>query len=90
MAKTPESAGPIAGVISFPLLFLGGVFFPIASMPEWFQPVVKALPIAPLANALRQVTNVGADIAALWSDTLLLALWMIANFIVASFTFKWE
>lgn len=90
LARTPESAGPIAGVISFPLLFLGGVFFPIASMPEWFQPVVKALPIAPLANALRQVMNVGADIAALWSDTLLLALWMAAAFIAASFTFKWE
>jgi hypothetical protein len=26
----------------------------------------------------------------LWTDTILLAGWMIAAFLVASFTFKWE
>ncbi len=90
LAKTPESAGPIAGMISFPLLFLGGVFFPISNMPELLQPIVKLLPIAHLSTALRQVMNVGADLTMLWPETLLLLGWMAVSFIVASFTFKWE
>lgn len=90
LAKTPESAGPIAGAISFPMLFLGGVFFPIKSMPEFLQPFVKLLPISHLTTALRQVMNVGADLAVLWSEAALLGGWLIVAFILASFTFKWE
>ncbi len=90
LAKTPESAGPIAGFVSFPLLFLGGVFFPIQNMPEWLQPVVKALPIAHLSTAIRQVMNVGADLGTLWTEAALLGGWLVGAFIIASYTFKWE
>ncbi|WP_442601680.1 ABC transporter permease [Paenibacillus sp. KN14-4R] len=90
IAKTPESAGPIAGFISFPLMFLGGVFFPIKSMPEFLQPIVKAIPISHLSTALRQVMNVGADFSMVWSEALTLGIWMVVAFIIASFTFKWE
>jgi len=90
LARTPESAGPIAGFISFPLLFLGGVFFPIKSMPDWLQPVVKLLPISHLSTALRQIMNVGASFADVWSEAALLGGWMLAAFIIASLTFRWE
>jgi ABC-2 type transport system permease protein len=90
LAKTPESASPIAGFISFPMLFVGGVFFPIQNMPQFLQPVVKLLPIAHLTTALRQVMNVGADLSAVWSEAALLGGWVIVAFIIASFTFKWE
>ncbi|NHN32923.1 ABC transporter permease [Paenibacillus agricola] len=90
LAKTPESAGPIAGFISFPMLFVGGVFFPIQNMPEFLQPIIKLLPIAHLTTALRQVMNVGADLSVVWSEAALLGGWMVVAFIIASFTFKWE
>ncbi|MDF2720247.1 MAG: transporter [Paenibacillus sp.] len=90
LAKTPESAGPIAGFVSYPMLFLGGVFFPIKEMPEFMQPIVKLLPISHLTAALRQVMNVGADLSALWPEVALLAGWMIAAFAVSSYFFKWE
>jgi ABC-2 type transport system permease protein len=90
LAKTPESAGPIAGFVSFPLLFLGNVFFPISSMPELLQPVVKALPITHLAHAMREVMNVGATLGDLWLDTVWLIGWLIVAFVIASMTFKWE
>ena len=90
LAKTPESAGPIAGFISFPLLFLGGVFFPIKNMPDWLQPAVNTLPIAHLSTALRQVMNVGASLTDLWQEAALLGGWMLVAFIIASLSFKWE
>jgi ABC-2 type transport system permease protein len=90
LAKTPESAGPIAGFISFPMMFIGGVFFPTQNMPGFLQPIVKLLPISHLSNALRQIMNVGTGFAGLWSEALLLGGWLIVAFIIASFTFKWE
>ncbi len=61
IAKTPESAGPIAGFLSFPMLFLGGVFFPIREMPAFLQPIISVLPIAHLSHALRETMNVGTS-----------------------------
>lgn len=90
LAKTPESAGPIAGLISFPLLFLGNVFFPIENMPEFLQPFVKSLPITHLAEAMRGVMNAGAGLTALWVETVVLGAWMIGAFLIATFSFKWE
>jgi ABC-2 type transport system permease protein len=90
IAKNPEQAGPISGFISFPLLFLGGIFIPISNMPAFLQPVVKLLPISHLSTAMRQVMNVGAGFSDLWFDALMLVIWMVASFIIASRTFKWE
>ncbi len=90
LAKNPESAGPIAGFISFPLLFLGGIFFPISNMPGWLQPVVELIPIAHLTTAMREVMNIGSGLATLWPEALLLTSWMTVAFIIASLTFKWE
>ncbi|MDG4657074.1 ABC transporter permease [Ectobacillus antri] len=90
IAKTPESAAPIAGFLSFPMLFLGGVFFPIKNMPEFLQPIVHVLPIAHLSHALRETMNVGASFASLGMEAVILGGWLIGAFIIASYTFKWE
>ncbi|WP_221568363.1 ABC transporter permease [Alkalihalobacillus sp. TS-13] len=90
IAKNPESAGPIAGFASFPMLFLGGVFFPISNMPDWIQPIVKILPIAHLSSALRETMNIGTPILQLGIETLILGAWLIGGFALASYVFKWE
>ncbi|MDF2962398.1 MAG: transporter [Paenibacillus sp.] len=90
LAKTPESAGPIAGFISFPMLFVGGVFFPIKNMPEFLQGAVKLIPISHLTGALRQVMNVGTAMSGLWVEAAFLGGWLVLAFLIASFTFKWE
>ncbi|WP_246943438.1 ABC transporter permease [Bacillus pinisoli] len=90
IAKNPESAGPIAGFATFPMLFLGGVFFPISNMPDFLQPIVKILPIAHLSTALRETMNVGTSLTGLWVEGLILSGWAIVAFFIASRTFKWE
>ena len=90
MAKNPESAGPIAGFVTFPMLFLGGVFFPINDMPEILQPIVKVLPIAHLSSALRETMNLGTPFWELGTETLVLGAWLVGGFALASYVFKWE
>lgn len=90
VAKTPESAGPIAGFISFPMMFVGGVFFPVQTMPELVQPFVKLIPVTHLSTAIRQIMNVGTGLGGLWVEAVFLGAWLVTAFIAASFTFKWE
>ncbi|MCT8139430.1 ABC transporter permease [Anaerobacillus sp. CMMVII] len=90
LAKTPEHASPIAGFISFPMFFLGGIFFPITNMPEFLQPIITLIPISHLAGVLREVMNVGATMVDLFLPTTILVAWFLVCFITASRTFKWE
>ncbi|MFX3674871.1 MAG: ABC transporter permease [Paenisporosarcina sp.] len=90
IAKTPESAAPIAGFLSFPMLFLGGVFFPVRDMPDFLQPIINVIPISHLSHALRETMNVGTSFTGLSFDALILGCWIIGAFVVASYTFKWE
>jgi len=71
-------------------MFLGGVFFPIKNMPEFLQPIVRLLPISHLTTALRQVMNAGAGLTEVGWQALLLGGWLVAAFVIACFTFKWE
>ncbi|MRX73985.1 ABC transporter permease subunit [Bacillus lacus] len=90
VAKNPESAAPIAGFITFPMLFLGGVFFPISDMPDIIQPLVNLLPISHLASALRETMNLGTPFLQLGTETLILCCWLLGGFALASYVFKWE
>lgn len=45
VTKNPETAGVIGNVVTFPMMFLSGTFFPIAFMPDYLQSVAHVLPL---------------------------------------------
>jgi len=57
-ARTMESGQGLAQLVQFPMMFLSGIFFPIEIMPKFMLPVVRAMPLTYLGDALRQ-TMVG-------------------------------
>ena len=54
----------MANLISLPMTFLSGVFFPREAMPDVLQRITDFLPLTYLADALRKITNDGAGVAA--------------------------
>jgi ABC-2 type transport system permease protein len=90
LAKTPESASPIAGFISFPMMFIGGIFFPVRQLPDFLQIVVQAIPIGHLTDALRGVMNNGATLTSLQVPLWILVAWSIVSFTIAALTFRWD
>ena len=64
-ARTEESANGMTSIVQFPLMFLSGIFFPIAFMPDWLQPVAAFLPLTYLGDALRQTMVGGVAFAPL-------------------------
>jgi ABC-2 type transport system permease protein len=89
-ARTEEAANGITSVVQFPLMFLSGIFFPIAFMPAFLQPVAAFMPLTYLGDALRQVMVGGVPYAPLWLDALVLAGWLVVCFLISARWFRWE
>ena len=54
------------------------------------QPLVQALPLTALNDALRGVMLEGAGLAALLPELALLAAWGTVSFVVALKVFRWQ
>lgn len=89
-ARTAESVQPLIGVIQFPMLFLSGVFFPIELVPHAVRPIVDAMPLTYLGDALRQVAVSGTPYTPLWVDTVVMLGWLVVCMAIAFRTFRWE
>jgi ABC-2 type transport system permease protein len=53
-------AQTLANFIRFPMMFLGGVFVPLASMPGWLQVLARFLPLTYSVEALRAALSGGS------------------------------
>jgi len=90
IAKNAEAAASYANLITFPMLFLSGVFFGIDAAPAWLQPVTRVLPLRYLVDALREPMTRGAGLEEIWLDLLvLLATFAVAMTIAVRF-FRWD
>ena len=90
LSKTEESVFGITSVLNFPMMFLSGIFFPLETMPDWIRPVVRAIPLTYLGDALRQ-TMVGAPpVHALGVDALVLGIWLAVAAVLSVRLFRWE
>ncbi|MBX4211283.1 MAG: ABC transporter permease [Candidatus Yanofskybacteria bacterium] len=90
LAKTVETVPVFANLLVFPMLFLGGVFFPISSMPNWLQKVANVLPLTFFSDAMRKVMTEAAGIGAIKWDLLFMALWGAVLITIATFTFRFQ
>jgi len=64
--KEVFEAQTLANFIRFPMMFLGGVFVPVASMPMALRIVARALPLTYAVEALRAALAGGS-----WADAML-------------------
>lgn len=90
IAKTVDAVPAIANLIVFPMLFLGGVFFPTDAMPVWLQRVVTYLPLSYFSHALRDVMANGASIGAVTHDLYWMLGWSVVLVSLAMLTFRFE
>jgi len=89
-AKNEDQAAPVANVISLPMMFLSGTFFPRDAMPEVLRGVTEFMPLTYLNHALRTIANEGAGPAEIGGDLLGMAVWAAIAFLVAVRLFSWE
>ena len=89
-AKNEDQAAPVANLISLPMLFLSGVFFPRDAMPEFLRNVTQFMPLTYVNEALRGVMNSGAGLVDLGPQLLGMGIWAVITFVIAVRLFHWE
>jgi ABC-2 type transport system permease protein len=89
-AKNAETAASYANLITFPMLFLSGVFFSVDAAPAWLRPVTKVLPLRFLVDGLRDPMMRGKGFGAVWIDLVVLLLTFVVGMTFAVRFFRWE
>lgn len=90
LTSSMKTAQMASNAISFPMMFLSGVFFPLAILPGFLVVVAKLLPLYYLGHALREVMIKGSSLWQVWPDILVLTGMGLVCFLVSVKLFRWE
>ncbi|MDE1798181.1 MAG: ABC-2 transporter permease [Candidatus Micrarchaeota archaeon] len=90
LTKTEDQYMAIAMLISLPMMFLSGAFFPIQTMPPALQSMAGVLPVTYAADALRGVMVKGFTLGQVFPDLLALSIFGAATFYLTVMFFKRE
>jgi len=77
-----------AFLLMVPMIYLSGLVFPIANMPEVFQYVSYAIPVRYYGNVLRGIFLRGSGLDVLWPEALTLAGMGTLLLVLASLRFR--
>lgn len=86
-----EAAPAVVNALLFPIVFISGVFFPLANAPDWVQTTANLLPLAPFVTGLQYVFSPSAPAPGIpWGDIGALVAWGAFGLAVALKWFRWE
>jgi ABC-2 type transport system permease protein len=93
LSKSVETASVIGNVITFPMMFLSGTFFPLSIMPDYLRTFAHVLPLFYVVEGLNNVM-VYAPITNNYIPALIdigvIAVLAIVIFVAAAKLFKWR
>ncbi len=89
MVKEASSASAIGNLITFPMMFLSGSFFPVESMPDFLKGVALVLPLYYVNEGLREAMLFNDVIAAV-PHALVLMVFAAIVFIAGVFLTSWK
>jgi ABC-2 type transport system permease protein len=89
VTKNPESAGVIGNIVTFPMMFLSGTFFPISIMPTYLQTIAHVFPLFYIIQGLNNVMVYANYMGAIF-DLAVIALITVIIFVAAVRLFKWR
>ena len=89
-ARTIEGVSGILNLVMLPMFVLSGVFFAASRFPDAMQPLIQALPLTALNDALREVYSGAATMSGAGIEVLILLAWTVGSFLVALRGFRWQ
>jgi len=89
-ARTIEAASGLMNSVMMPMWIMSGVFFSAQRFPALIQPVIKALPLTAVIDALRMNMLQGASLSQVTPQIAVLTGWLIVCFGLALKLFRWR
>jgi ABC-2 type transport system permease protein len=88
-AKTIEAVSGMMNLVMMPMWLCSGVFFSYERFPDAVKPVIRALPLTALNDALRGVMSEGLSLSAISSQLIIMFAWAIVTFFAGLKIFRW-
>lgn len=85
-----ELAGGLLNMLSWPMIFLSGVWFSTEGLHPWLQAVARVLPLTHVIDAARAVMIDGAGLAGIAPHLAVLAAMSAAFLAVGAALFRWD
>jgi ABC-2 type transport system permease protein len=88
-AQKIESVSGLMNLVMMPMWIFSGVFFSYERFPAAIQPLIKALPLTALNDALRASILEGTPLIHQWPRLVVMLLWGGISFVLALRWFRW-
>jgi ABC-type multidrug transport system permease subunit len=88
-AQKIESVSGLINLVMMPMWIFSGVFFSYERFPAVIHPLIKALPLTALNDALRASILEGTPLLHQWPRLLVMVLWGGISFLLALKWFRW-
>jgi ABC-type multidrug transport system permease subunit len=89
-AKTTEAVSGLMNLVMLPMWILSGIFFSASRFPAVIQPLVRALPLTAVNDALRGNMLQGLGLRQLIAPVVILTVWTVSAFAVSLRIFRWR
>jgi ABC-2 type transport system permease protein len=89
-AKSTEAASAIANLITIPMAFLSGSFFPIDNAPKWIQAVSQVFPLRHLNTGMLDVMVRGKSPMSVLPEMGILLAFALVLGAIAAWLFRWD
>ena len=89
-AKNENQSAPLSNLISFPMMFLSGAFFPAFLFPEWLRGVTQFIPMTPVVDGFRLIMTEQASLIEVLPQIGAVVAWVVVIYIAAIKLFRWE
>ena len=88
-AQKIESVSGLINLVMMPMWIFSGVFFSYERFPAVIHPLIRALPLTALNDALRASILEGTPLLHQWPRLLVMVLWGGISFVLALKWFRW-
>ncbi len=89
-AQNENQSSPVSNLVSMPMMFLSGTFFPSFFFPGWLQAVTGFLPLTPITNSMRLIMTENAGLIEILPQLGAIGAWILLIYIIAVKIFRWE
>jgi ABC-type polysaccharide/polyol phosphate export permease len=89
-ATSEELAGGLLNLLSWPMMFLSGVWFSLEGAPRPLRLVANVFPLTHMIDAARAVMTEGATLAQVSGHVAVLAVMTVVFLTLGAWSFRWE
>jgi ABC-2 type transport system permease protein len=87
---TIEGASGLGNLVILPMWLVSGSFFSADRFPDRLQPLIRALPLTALNDALRAVMTEGRPLWSLGPQLAVIVGWGLVSYLIALRIFRWQ